>query len=29
MTLADQIIKNIIKRVIKSQDYRIEIISVR
>lgn len=28
MTLADQIIKNIIKRVIKSQDYRIEIVNL-
>jgi hypothetical protein len=27
MTLTDQVVKNIITRVIKSQDYRIEIVS--
>ncbi|KAA6324494.1 hypothetical protein EZS27_026186 [termite gut metagenome] len=28
MTLTDQVVKNIIKRVIKSQDYRIEIVNL-
>ena len=28
MTLTDQIVKNIIRRVIKSQDYRIEIVNL-
>ena len=28
MTLTDQVIKNIVSRVIKSQDYRIEIVNL-
>ena len=28
MTLTDQVIKNIVSRVIKSQDYRIEVVNL-